>query len=127
MIFVRKMHDSNESGTVTNYWNIMRYKYKAGQNVLTKGNQDMPTKAKLSLVLRVHNTPIDVVVSLWILTTPGSEWTVSESLSPQRHRPPRSRATPAPHGTTCYRLKNGPQGQTRRAGSVERSRPRSPT
>ena len=40
---------------------------------------------------------------------------------------PRGRATPVPHGgTRCYWRKNGPQRQTRRAGGVERSRPRSP-
>ena len=35
---------------------------------------------------------------------------------------PQDRASPAPHGSTrCYRRKNGPQRQNRRAGGVERS------
>ena len=39
---------------------------------------------------------------------------------------PRDCAMPAPHGTRSYGRKNGPQRQPRLAGSVERSRPRSP-
>ena len=45
---------------------------------------------------------------------------------PRKRPRPRGRATPAPHGTRSYRRKNGPQHQPRLAGSIERSRPRSP-
>ena len=74
--------------------------------------------------------PLIVVVSFWIFkNTSALVCPVSERLSRAPPAPPRpqDRATPAPHGgTTSYRRKNGPKHQTRRAGSVERSRLRSP-
>ena len=48
------------------------------------------------------------------------------SRAPRERPRPRDRATPTPHGTRCYRRKNGPQRQPRFAASVQRSCPRSP-
>ena len=62
---------------------------------------------------QVCNTLIDVVVSLWNVTTiPVFSMPVRERFSRElQGRPrPRGRATPAPHGSRarCYRRKNGP-------------------
>ena len=80
-------------------------------------------------LLPLYNTLINVV-SLWIFTSESVlECPVLERLSrAPRDRPrPRDRATPAPHSSPRgNRRKNGPQRQTRRAGSGERSHPRSP-
>ena len=76
----------------------------------------------------LYNTLMNVV-SLWIFTSESFvECPVLERLSRAPSDPPRprDRATSAPHGTRSNRRKNRPQRQPRLAGSVERSRPRSP-